>query len=94
MLAPVLNRLAARAVRPTLQQTRGVAAYGDIVAGPPQNRISRAEQAVHAAFIFLGVMGYPFLAMFTVAGHKRAEFAEMEIPENWEAWREAQKNKK
>ncbi|KAK3930297.1 putative serine acetyltransferase 3 [Frankliniella fusca] len=95
MLAPILKRVAGRAVRsPALQQqSRAASAYGDIVAGPPTNKISGAEMLVHGAFIVLGVMGYPMIAAFTVAGHKRAEFAEMEIPENWAAWKERQQKK-
>ncbi len=45
------------------------------------------EMWVQGFILTAGILAYPFYAMFEVAGHKRAEFAEFEIPEEWEAWK-------
>ncbi|KAK3909390.1 Ribosome-releasing factor 2, mitochondrial [Frankliniella fusca] len=69
---------------------RNSSAYCDVVATPPTNKVSSAEMWVQAAVLTAGILGYPIYATFEVAEHKRAEYAEYEIPENWQAWKERQ----
>lgn len=48
------------------------------------------EKFVHGLLITAGVLAYPVYAMYQVAAVKREEYAAMEIPEEWQAWKERQ----
>lgn len=48
------------------------------------------EKLVHGLLISAGVLAYPVYAMYEVAAVKREEYAAMEVPEEWQAWKERQ----
>ncbi|KAE8748514.1 hypothetical protein FOCC_FOCC004809 [Frankliniella occidentalis] len=87
--ANAVRRAATAAVR--RESRRNVSAYNDVVAAPPSNKVTVTEQVIQGIVLSAGVLAYPVYAMFEVAEHKRAEYAEMEVPEEWEEWRAKQK---
>lgn len=51
------------------------------------------EKVGHGVLLAIGVLGYPIYAMFRMAAIRREEYAALEIPENWAAWKERQQKK-
>ncbi|XP_034247455.1 uncharacterized protein LOC117649114 [Thrips palmi] len=84
-----VRRAAAVAIRSDGSR-RGVAAYTDIVGTPPTVRISFSEKVGHGVLLFFGIMGYPIYSMLEMAKIRSEEYAQLEIPEEWQAWKERQ----